>query len=176
MGMSRGSRRGGDRGEFQAGPDGWNIASGNTPQPPPKAGDLSNFGKIKSTSKSLPITVRPSSVFSGRTDNKRESLSQTSSSQNTFSLLSQTPEAPANTSSKDSKSPPSRKVNAEFSAAAAPEVPAQRRRLILLPRSKPTTEERSSTTAEATPARSDKRSDEEEATVKMSEEDANKKE
>ncbi|KAJ7146972.1 armadillo-type protein [Mycena epipterygia] len=151
MGMSRG--------KFQAGPNGWNVASGNAPRPPPKAGDLSNFGKIKSTSKGLPTTVGPSSVFSGKKDNKREAISQTSSSQNMFSMLSHTPEAPANTSSKD---------------IAAPEVPTQRRRLILLPRSKPTTEERSSTTAEATPAGSD-RSSEKEATAKMSEEDTNKK-
>ncbi|KAJ6491820.1 hypothetical protein C8R47DRAFT_1044992 [Mycena vitilis] len=158
--MSRGgSRRGGERqGEF-AGPDGWtNVAGSNTPRPPPKAGDLSNFGKIGSNSKGLPMTFGPSSVFSGKKDNKRESLSRASSSSNMFSMLSQTPDAAADVSSK-----------------AAPEAPAQRRRLILQPRSKPTADEQGSATAEATPAGSDNSDSEDEAAPEMSVADADKK-
>jgi translation initiation factor 4G len=52
--MSRGgSRRAGDRNEFsnpqQVGPDGWAVAGSGSgpPRPPPKAGDLSNFGKTQ---------------------------------------------------------------------------------------------------------------------------------
>ncbi|KAJ7782644.1 hypothetical protein B0H16DRAFT_1493850 [Mycena metata] len=159
--MSRGgSRRGADRGEFQGpGPDGWNVAGGNTPRPPPKAGDLSNFGKIGSNSKGLPMTFGPSSVFSGKKDNKRESLSRTSSSSNMFSMLSQTGEA-----------------TADASKAATPEAPAQRRRLILQPRTKPA-DEQGSATAEATPAGSADNSEEEEEeeVAGMSVEDADKK-
>ncbi|KAJ7072794.1 hypothetical protein C8F01DRAFT_1012705 [Mycena amicta] len=140
--MSRGgSRRGADRGEFQGpGPDGWtNVAgSGNGPRPPPKAGDLSNFGKLGSSSKAgLPMNLGPSSVFSGRKESKRESLSRTSSvsnlsnSTNMFSMLSTT----------------------ESSPESKPVEPAQRRRLVLQPRSKPTEDE--SATADATPAGSD---------------------
>ncbi|KAJ7030060.1 hypothetical protein C8F04DRAFT_1398149 [Mycena alexandri] len=158
--MSRGgSRRGADRGEFQGpGPDGWNVAGGNTPRPPPKAGDLSNFGKIGSNSKGLPMTFGPSSVFSGKKDNKRESLSRASSSSNMFSMLSQTGEP-----------------SADAAKAAAPE-PAQRRRLILQPRSKPAADEQGSATAEATPAGSaDNSEEEEEEAPLMSVEDADKK-
>ncbi|KAJ7188714.1 hypothetical protein C8R46DRAFT_1171656 [Mycena filopes] len=159
--MSRGgSRRGADRGEFQGpGPDGWNVAGGNTPRPPPKAGDLSNFGKIGSSSKGLPMTFGPSSVFSGKKDNKRESLSRASSSSNMFSMLSQSGE-----------------TSADATKGAAPEAPAQRRRLILQPRSKPT-EEQGSATAEATPVGSDNSDDEEEEEEApgMSVEDADKK-
>src|ERR1700683_1882585 len=99
MSMSRGgSRRGGERGQFdqQAGPDGWAIAGGSTgqPRPPTKAGDLSNFGKIN---KSATMTFGPSSVFAGKKDSKGgggrpESLSRTNSSSNMFSMLSQNPE------------------------------------------------------------------------------------
>lgn len=92
--MSRGgSRRGGDRSEFsnpqQVGPDGWAVAGSGSgpPRPPPKAGDLSNFGKI---SKTQPMTFGPSSVFAGKkgAESKRESISRTNSSSNMFSMLS----------------------------------------------------------------------------------------
>lgn len=155
--MSRGgSRRGADRGDFQ-GPDGWtNVASGNAPRPPSKAGDLSNFGKINSTSKGIPMTFGPSSVFAGKKDNKRESISRVNSSSNMFSML-QTSE-PA----------------ADASKGAATEAPAQRRRLILQPRTKPA-EEQGSTTAEATPAGSDNSDEEDEVPAGMSDDEANKK-
>ena len=93
--MSRGgSRRGGDRSEYnpqqQVGPDGWAVAgsgSGGPSRPPPKAGDLSNFGKI---SKAQPLMFGPSSVFAGKkgAENKREAISRTNSSSNMFSMLS----------------------------------------------------------------------------------------
>ena len=95
--MSRGgSRRGGDRGEFNnpqqqvVGPDGWAVAGSGSgpPRPPPKAGDLSNFGKI---SKTQPMTFGPSSVFAGKkggAETKREAISRTNSSSNMFSMLS----------------------------------------------------------------------------------------
>ena len=93
--MSRGgSRRGGDRGDFnnsqqQVGPDGWAVAGSGSgpPCPPPKAGDLSKFGQI---SKIQPLTFGPSSVFVGKkgVENKREAISRTNSSSNMLSMLS----------------------------------------------------------------------------------------
>ena len=90
-----GSRRGGDRSEFnnaqQVGPDGWAVAGSGSgppgPRPLPKAGDLSNFGKI---SKTQPMTFGPGSVFAGKknAESKRESISRTNSSSNMFSMLS----------------------------------------------------------------------------------------
>ncbi|KAJ6541573.1 armadillo-type protein [Mycena capillaripes] len=144
MSMSRGgSRRGADRGDFP-GPDGWTNAasSGNTLRPPPKAGDLSNFGKIGSKSKGLPMTFGPSSVFSGKKDNKRESLLRASSSSNMFSMLSQTAGAAVDTSPRSNAEPPQgRKIVADLTPGAAPEASAQRRRLILQRRMKRMTKE-----------------------------------
>ena len=86
--MSRGgSRRGGDRSEFnnpqQVGPEGWAAAG----RPPPKAGDLSNSGKI---SKTRPMTFGPSSVFAGKkgAKSKREAISRTNPNPTMFEMLS----------------------------------------------------------------------------------------
>jgi translation initiation factor 4G len=143
MSMSRGgSKRGGDRGDFnnqQVGPDGWAVAgNAGPPRPPPKAGDLSKFGKIASSG--APATFGPASVFSnkGKDGKKEASLSRTSSSSNMFSMLSQG----ADTAPEPSKGsrPPSRKASVDFSQSGVPEPAPQRRRLILQPRSKPVEE------------------------------------
>ena len=94
--------RGGDRGEFeQVGPDGWAVAgsSSGAPRPPPKIGDLPDFGKI---SKAQPMEFGPCRVFAGKTgtENKQESISRKSSSSNMFSMLSQNSEAGADTTAK----------------------------------------------------------------------------
>lgn len=111
--MSRGgSRRGDNRGDHpQVNPEGWAVA-GNAPRAQPKAGDLSNFGKI---SKAPPTTFGPGSVFAGKKADKRESLSRTSSNSNMFSMLQ----------------------NAESGADKAAEAHPQRKKLALLPRTKP---------------------------------------
>lgn len=115
MTMSRGgSRRGGDRNDYpQVGPDGWAVAGGGSgpPRPPPKAGDLSNFGKIAKTG--APMNFGPSSVFAGKkgADPKRESISRTSSSSNMFSMLSS--QAPEST-----ESTPKRKFAYQFGRLA----------------------------------------------------------
>ncbi|KAF7296013.1 MI domain-containing protein [Mycena kentingensis (nom. inval.)] len=164
--MSRGgSRRGNDRGEFQGpGADGWtNVqGSGSGPRPPPKAGDLSNFGKIGTSGKAgLPLNLGPSSVFSGRKESKRESISRTNSvsnmsAQNAFALLSQSEASPEPKSA---------------------EPPAQRKRLVLAPRTVPASEEQGSATADATPAGSDDSDDDDEddAAPAMSDEAADRK-
>jgi translation initiation factor 4G len=155
MSMSRGgSRRGGERGQFdQQTPDGWAIAgSTGPPRPPPKAGDLSQFGKIN---KSATMTFGPSSVFAGKKDAKgppgprQESLSRTTSSSNMFSMLSQNPEMAAEASTSKTSRPPSRKTSVDLGQSGVPEAPAQRRKLNLLPRSKPTEEEPAPASAEA---------------------------
>ncbi|EGN92730.1 hypothetical protein SERLA73DRAFT_190565 [Serpula lacrymans var. lacrymans S7.3] len=143
MSMSRGgSRRGGERGgDAQVGPDGWAVAGGSgPPRPPPKAGDLSNFGKIQ---KATPVTFGPSSMFVGGKKEqslKREALSRTNSSSNTFSMLSQIPELAAEAAAVKSSRPPSRKASMDFNQTGLPEQPLQRKKLQLLPRSKPTEE------------------------------------
>ncbi|KAI9568879.1 armadillo-type protein [Boletus coccyginus] len=158
--MSRnGSRRGGDR-TVESGPDGWTMAGGSLARPQPKAGDLSQFGKI---SKAAPMVMGPSSVFTKK-DNKRDSLSRTSSSSNMFSMLSQNPELAVDPTAKSSR-PPSRKPSVDLGQGGAPE-PPQRKKLQLLPRSKPTS------TEETPPPASE---DESEVPVQMSEADAKKK-
>ncbi|KAJ3754523.1 hypothetical protein EV360DRAFT_51498 [Lentinula raphanica] len=130
--MSRGgSRRGGDRSEHQPSADGWTL-TGNAPRPPAKVGDLSKFGQI---SKGAPMTFGPSSVFAGKKDlNKRESLSRTNSNANMFQML-QNVEA-AELATKTSR-PPSRKASVDLGPGGAPEPAPQRKRLNLLPRTKP---------------------------------------
>ncbi|KAI6046359.1 armadillo-type protein [Pisolithus marmoratus] len=83
-----GSNRSAERNAEPA-PDGWAVAGGSQPRLPSKAGDLSHFGKI---SKAAPMVMGPSSVFAGKKDTKRESITHTNSSPNMFSMLSQNPE------------------------------------------------------------------------------------
>ena len=135
--MSRGgSRWGGDRDDFsQQGADGWAVAGNGGPRVLPKAGDLSNFGKIE---KKTPMTFGPSSVFAGKKEGKRESISRTSSSSNMFSMLRFTePTAEA-----------AKGKNESFvfcfcpsDSLSVPELPVQRKRLVLQPRSKPAAED-----------------------------------
>ncbi|KIJ15653.1 hypothetical protein PAXINDRAFT_77193 [Paxillus involutus ATCC 200175] len=132
--MSRGgSRRGGDR-NAESGPDGWTAAGSAVPRPPPKSGDLSKFGRI---SKGAPMVMGPGSVFAGKKDTKRDSLSRTNSSSNLFSMLSQNPELATDAIAKASR-PPSRRPSAAFGQTGLPELPMlQRKKLQLLPRGGP---------------------------------------
>ena len=95
MSISQGDLRcDGEKGQFnqQAGPDSLAVAgSASPPRLLPKAGDLSNFGKI---TKSEPMTFGPSSIFAGKKV-RAESSSHTTSSSNMFSMLSQNPELAA---------------------------------------------------------------------------------
>ncbi|KAF8552944.1 hypothetical protein OG21DRAFT_1318460 [Imleria badia] len=162
LSMSRGgSRRGGDR-NAESAPDGWTTAGGSVARPQPKAGDLSQFGKI---SKAAPMVMGPSSVFTKK-DTKRDSLSRTSSSSNMFLMLSQNPELVVDTTATAKSSrPPSRKPSVDLGQGGAPE-PPQRKKLQLLPRTKPTP-------AEETPPPASE--DEPEVPIQMSEAEAKKK-
>ncbi|THH33090.1 hypothetical protein EUX98_g1117 [Antrodiella citrinella] len=127
--MSRGgSRRGADRGE-QVGPDGWN----QVPRPQSKVGDLSQFGKIQKTTS---MSFGPSNAFEkkGTTKSRESTISRTNST-NAFSILSQGSESVAEppATTKPSR-PASRKPSVDLGAAGVPEVPLQRRKLNLLPR------------------------------------------
>ena len=158
--MSRGgSRRGGNRDTAEVShPDGWSVAGPSAPpRQQPKVGDLSQFGKI---SKTTPISFGPASVFSGKkgTDSKSRDppISRTpSTSSNMFSMLQSTDTVVDPPTSKSSR-PPSRKPSVDLATGAPPDPAPQRRRLQLLPRSKPLGEDSTST-----PAGSDDGSDDE---------------
>ncbi|OSX57999.1 hypothetical protein POSPLADRAFT_1049731 [Postia placenta MAD-698-R-SB12] len=127
LGMSRGGyRRRGERGDHsQIGPNGWAVAgdfAGDfVPRAPPKACDLSNFGKLR---KAAPMTFGPTSVFAGKKENKsRESTMTRAGSQNMFSKLMENPELATEAASSKSSRPPSRKPSVDFGAAGAPEAP-----------------------------------------------------
>jgi len=137
--MSRGgSRRGEHRGNYggQPGPDGWTSVAAAPPRPPPTAGDLTQFGKI-SKAPSGPMTFGPGSVFAKNKEVKgREaSLSRTNSTSNMFAALNSEAAAEPPAPGKSSR-PPSRKPSADFTQTGVPE-PPQRKRLALLPRTKP---------------------------------------
>jgi len=157
--MSRGgSRRGGNRDAAEPPhPDGWSVAGSNAPaRQPPKAGDLSQFGKI---SKATPMTFGPGSIFTAKkgTDPKNPPMSRTpSTSSNMFSML-QNPDAVVEPAVSKGSRPPSRKPSVDLGAGASSEPAPQRRRLQLLPRSKPVGEE----SKVSTPAASESGSDDE---------------
>jgi translation initiation factor 4G len=141
--MSRGgSRRGGNRDATEATlPDGWSLAGTGTARPQPKAGDLSHFGKIN---KATPMTFGPSSIFTskkGDPKNRDSSMSRTpSTSSNMFSML-QSSDATVEPPISKSSRPPSRKPSVDLGASGPPEPATQRRKLQLLPRSRPVGEE-----------------------------------
>jgi translation initiation factor 4G len=160
--MSRGgSRRGGNRdvSDVQH-PDGWSVAGGGQgpARPPPKAGDLSQFGKI---TKVAPMSFAPTSVFNSKKGGDLKSrdspMSRTASSSNMFSMLQSTDGVAEPPPAKSSR-PPSRKPSVDLGVSGAPEPPQQRRKLQLLPRSLPVGEE-----SKTSPAASEAGSDDEAA-------------
>ncbi|KAF8270164.1 armadillo-type protein [Lactarius quietus] len=156
--MSRGgSRRGGNRDAAEPPhPDGWSVAGQGAARPPPKAGDLSHFGKINKVT--VPVSFGPSSVFSlkkGSDPKSRDSpLSRTASSSNMFSML-QSSDAIAEPPTSKGSRPPSRKPSVDLGVGAAPEPAPQRRKLQLLPRTRPVGEESKASTPAVSEAGSD---------------------
>lgn len=153
--MSRGgSRRGGNRDASDVQhPDGWSVQGAARPQP--KAGDLSQFGKIN---KVAPMSFAPTSVFNnkkgGDPKGRDSPMSRTASSSNMFSMLQSTDgivEPPPGKSSR----PPSRKPSVDLGSSGAPEPAPQRRKLQLLPRTRPVGEESKASSTPASEADSD---------------------
>jgi translation initiation factor 4G len=101
------------------------VATG--PRPPPKAGDLSNFGKIN---KFAPMTFGPSSVFAGKRDNKGAP-----SASDLFSKFSQSPVTAAEAAAFKSIQPgrwkhsvqPAHSENTNLKSATMSEVGARQR-------------------------------------------------
>lgn len=120
------------------------------------------------------MTFGPSSVFQGKKGEKslsRESTMTRTMSSNMFSALRENMEgAPEAIPSKSSR-PPSRKPSVDLGAGGIPEPAPSRRKLNLLPRTKPVEE----TKADSTPAASEANSEDEAPEVagpSMSEEEA----
>ena len=154
--MSRGgSRRGGNRDVADAlHPDGWSVAGPGPPRAQPKAGDLSQFGKIN---KVAPMSFAPTSVFNNKKGDpkSRESpMSRTASSSNMFSML-QSSDATVDPPTSKSSRPPSRKPSVDLGVGGPPEPVPQRRKLQLLPRTKPVGEESKASSPAASEAGSD---------------------
>ncbi|KAG2043919.1 hypothetical protein BDR03DRAFT_977623 [Suillus americanus] len=146
--MSRGGPRGGSEHKQEHGPDGCAAPGGSIPWTPPKADDLSQFGKI---SVGASMVMSPSSALVGREkDSKRETLSRTNSSSNMLHILSQNPKLAAKASTKPSHS--SRlKQGVDLGHAGVPEPAVQRRKIPLLPGSVGATEENATTPSEEEP-------------------------
>ena len=117
--------------------DGWPIAGGPTPWSPSKTKDLSNFDKIKFGT----VETDPRSVWAGKKDGwERDSaLTRSKSSSTTLANLGRDREATPATGSKPSW-PSNRKISIDFGAGGTPKSQV-RKKLQLLPRSKPVEEE-----------------------------------
>jgi hypothetical protein len=137
--MSCGGPRGGSKQEH--GPDAWVAPGGSIPWAPPKADDLSQFGKI---SMGAPMVVSPSRAFtSTKMDSKLEAPSQPNSSSNMCQNHELTPEM----STKPSHSL-RLKSDVDLGHAGVPELVVQRKKIQLLPRSILATEENAMTPSE----------------------------
>ncbi|KAI0724705.1 hypothetical protein C8Q72DRAFT_877754 [Fomitopsis betulina] len=168
--MSRGGSN--SRAEYQIGPDGWPVAgAGNAPpRAPPKAGDLTHFGKISKTNS---MTFGPTGVFA-KDKAKRESASLSRGSSRLLSKLMENPELAAEAAIPTTSSrPPSRKPGVDLGSSTGDAEPLQRRKLNLRPRTVPKPDEtRSSTPAPSDAGHSD---GEDSGTPSMSEEEATTK-
>jgi hypothetical protein len=99
-------------------PDGWSVAGSSAPtRQPPKAGDLSQFGKI---GKTAPISFGPGSTFTSKEGkNRGPPMSHTpSTSSNMFSMPQNPDVAAAEPSTSQSSWPPSRKPSVDLGAGA----------------------------------------------------------
>ncbi|KAG8901878.1 hypothetical protein FRB99_005018, partial [Tulasnella sp. 403] len=146
LAMSRGGSRRGEhgRGEYgQPGPDGWNIAGSGSARPPAKAGDMSQFGKLGKANPIMSV-MGPSSVFNKRggdrgRDTPPNSLSRAASSSNMFHLLGAGGEGQAEQQRSVSQRGPGRKASTDLNQGGGP---LERKKLQLLPRSRPTADEK----------------------------------
>jgi translation initiation factor 4G len=158
-----GSRRGSDRGSGE-GPDGWAVADGTAPRPPPRAGDLSQFGKIYKPTANASMTFGLSSVFNKKDTSKYESASLSRAS-NAFSLLSQGSRVVAHIEFTVSSCG---QASVDLGPGGAPQVSSQRPEIHLLPPCKPVEDDSHSSSLYAV------KTAEEPKTASMSEAQANK--
>ena len=142
--MSRGSRDVADAPH----PDGWSVVCPRPARSQPKAGDLSQFGKIN---KVAPMSFAPTSVLHTTGDPLSRDLSPTASSSNMFSML-QSSDAIVDPPTSKSSRPPSRKHSVDLGVGGPPEPVPPRRKLKLLPRIKPVRENSKATTPAASEA------------------------
>ncbi|KAG8745160.1 hypothetical protein FRC10_008613 [Ceratobasidium sp. 414] len=164
-----GSRRGEHRNDHGQQADGWNVAGGTSAaRPPAKAGDLSQFGKI---SKPTGLSFGPTSVFNKGPKQRDASLSRASSNVNMFAALGAAgADGPPQPETAARGGASSRKPSMDLGSGGAPAVEGGnvRRRLNLLPRTKPTETDADKGEDEATPETTA-------APTPMSEADAQKK-
>ena len=139
--MSRdGFRRGGNRDvpDVQH-PGGWPVAGSHwqgTARPRPNVGDLSQFGKIN---KVAPMSFAPTRVFNsekGDPKSRDSPMSRTALSSNMFLMLQST-DGIVDPSPTRSSGPPGRKPSVGIGVGGASEPVPQRRKLQLLPRTRP---------------------------------------
>ncbi|KIK31924.1 hypothetical protein CY34DRAFT_762193, partial [Suillus luteus UH-Slu-Lm8-n1] len=142
------------------------VAGGSSvPRAPPKAGDLSQFGKI-TKGPPMVMVMGPSGVFMAvKKDSKWETHSRMNSISNMFHMPSQNCELAVEASTKSSHSS-SRKPRFDHGHDGVPEPAARRRKLRLLPHSVLAAEENFMTPSEEEP---------ESAPTAMSEADIKKK-
>ena len=112
----------------ELGPDGWAVAGCSQSRPPSGAGDQSHFGKIN---KVASMVMCPSSAFDGKKDIKHELMTRTNSSSNVFLMLSQNPELAVEPKTSCA---PNQKLSTDMDK---PKSAPQRKKLQLLPQSKP---------------------------------------
>ena len=136
-----GSRRSDNRDVSDApDPDGWSVAGQGAARPQPKAGDLSQFGTIN---KVATMSFAPTSVFNSKKgDSKgRDSLaSRAASSSNMFTILHSSDVIADPPTSKSSR-PRNGKPSVGLGVTGPPESVPRRRKLQLLPRTRPVGEE-----------------------------------
>ncbi|KAG8735083.1 hypothetical protein FRC10_011010 [Ceratobasidium sp. 414] len=147
-----GSRRGEHHNGHGQQADGWNVAGGTSAaRPPAKASDLSQFGKI---SKPTGLSFGQTSVFNKDPKQRDASLSRASSNVDMFAALGAAgADGPPQPETAARGGASSRKPSMDLGSGGAPAVEggSVRRRLKLLPRTKPTETEADKGEDEATP-------------------------
>jgi translation initiation factor 4G len=120
----------------------------------PKAGDLSEFGKINQVAS---MSFAPTSVFNnkkGDPKSRDSPVSRTVSSSNMFSML-QSSDAIVDPPTLKGSRPPSRKPRVDLGVSGPPKLVPQRRKLQLLPRTRHVGEQSKASTPAVSEAGSD---------------------
>ncbi|KAH9006257.1 armadillo-type protein [Lactarius hatsudake] len=149
-----GSRRGGNREVADTPRPWWSAVGAGAAHAQPRAGSQSQFRKIN---KVAPMSFAPTSVFDdkkGGPKSRDSPMLRTASSSNMFSML-QSSDVTVDPPTPKSSRPPSRKPSVDLGVGGPLEPPQQRRKLQLLPRTKPVGEESEPSSPSASEAGSD---------------------